>query len=146
MIKLALLKNTSRKQKRSKLLGRGPGSKRGKTCGRGHKGMGARSGYTKRLGYIGGGVPLHKTVPTRGFSNFRFAKKLHAINLKQINAMYDEGEIVNLETLKAKGFIKGQSNGVKVLADGELLKKVSFQVESFSYGAKKKIKATGILI
>ncbi len=143
-IQLESLSNTSRPKKRRKLLGRGPGSKRGKTSGRGEKGMGARSGYKTRLGYVGGGVPLHKRVPTRGFSNARFACKLDVINLAQIETLYNDGETVSLETLREKGFIKGQSNGIKVLANGTLSKKVSFKVEGFSDGAKEKLKEAGI--
>ncbi|MCC5832098.1 MAG: 50S ribosomal protein L15 [Chlamydiales bacterium] len=143
-VKLESLKNLTRPYKRRKIVGRGPGSKRGKTCGRGEKGMGARSGYQTRQGYIGGGVPLHKRVPTRGFSNARFARKFDVVNLGQIEAMYNDGETVSLETLKEKGFIKGQSNGIKVLADGKLSKRVSFQVEAFSTGAKQKLKEAGV--
>ncbi|MCH9627630.1 MAG: 50S ribosomal protein L15 [Chlamydiales bacterium] len=143
-VKLESLSNCSRESKKRKLLGRGTGSKRGKTCGRGHKGMGARSGYKTRLGYVGGGVPLHKRVPTRGFSNARFARKLDVINLDQIEAVYQDGEVVNLESLKSKGFLSGQSNGVKVLANGKLSKKVTFQVEAFSKGALDKLKEAGI--
>lgn len=143
-LKLDTLKNTTRPYKRRKIVGRGPGSKRGKTSGRGQKGMGARSGYQTRQGYVGGGVPLHKRVPTRGFSNARFACKLDVVNLGQIDVMYSDGETVSLETLREKGFIKGQSNGIKVLADGKLSKNVSFQVEAFSTGAKEKLKEAGI--
>lgn len=143
-VKLESLCNASRPHKRRKLLGRGPGSKHGKTSCRGQKGMGARSGYKTRQGYVGGGVPLHKRVPTRGFSNARFACKLDVINLGQIETMYQPGETVSLESLREKGFIKGQSNGIKVLADGTLSKKVSFQVEAFSKGAQDKLKEAGI--
>ena len=143
-VKLESLSNASRPIKRRKLLGRGPGSKHGKTCGRGQKGMGARSGYKKRLGYVGGGVPLHKRVPTRGFSNARFARKLDVINLDQIETIYKDGEVVSLESLRERGYIKGQSNGIKVLANGTLSKKVTFQVEAFSKGAKEKLKEAGI--
>lgn len=138
------LKNSSRPHKRRKLLGRGPGSGLGKTCGRGQKGDGARSGYKRRYGYIGGGVPVHKSTPTRGFSNVRFARKLDVVNLDQIEAMYNEGECVSLETLKEKGFLKGHSHGIKVLANGKLSKKVTFQVEAFSKAAEAKLKELGI--
>lgn len=143
-MKLESLANTSRPHKRRKLRGRGPGSKLGKTSGRGQKGMGARSGYQTRPGYVGGGVPLHKRIPTRGFSNARFACKLDVVNLGQIDLLYKDGEIVNLETLKEKGFLKGQSHGIKVLSSGKLSKKVSFQVEAFSIEAKEKLKEAGI--
>lgn len=140
------LKNTSRPKKRRKLLGRGPGSKRGKTSTRGVKGMGARSGSKQRLGKEGGGVPLHRRVPTRGFSNARFSHRLDAINLGQIEKLYENGEVVSLETLRSKGYIKGVSNGIKVLGGGELTKKVTFQVEGISESAKDKLSKIGIAV
>ncbi len=144
--RLESLKNTTRPAKRRKLLGRGPGSKRGKTSGRGEKGEGSRSGYKRRMGYIGGGVPIHKSAPTRGFSNARFARRLDVVNLDQIDKMYADGETVSLETLRGKGFISGSSYGVKVLGNGELTKKVTFQVEAVSKGATIKIQEAGIPI
>ena len=137
--KLDTLSNDSRPDQRRKLLGRGPGSGRGKTCTRGHKGMGARSGCKKRHGYIGGGVPLHKRMPTRGFSNERFRKRLDTINLGMIDKIYEEGETVNLETLRQKGYLKGKSHGIKVLAEGKLTKKVNFQIEALSEGAREQL-------
>lgn len=133
------LENTCRPARRRKLLGRGVGCKRGKTCGRGHKGMGSRSGYKRRHGYVGGGVPLHKRVPTRGFSNARFRIALDVVNLGQIDQLYENGEVVSLETLQQKGFLKGNSYGLKVLGHGELTKKVSFEIEAFSESAREKI-------
>ncbi len=144
MIELHNLKNTSRFKKRTKLLGRGPGSGSGKTSGRGNKGAGSRSGYKTRAGKIGGGVPLHRQVPTRGFSNALFKRSLNAINLETIERLYFDGEIVSLETLRQKGYLKGDSYGIKVLGKGTLSKKVSFKVEAFSTGAKEKLKIAGI--
>lgn len=146
MLQLENLKNTARPAKRRKLLGRGVGCKKGKTCGRGHKGAGARSGYKRRYGKIGGGVPLHKRVPTRGFSNAAFRKSFDVINLGEIETLYKDGETVSLETLREKGFLKGHSHGVKVLSVGTLNKKVKFQVEAISAGAKEKLKSAGISI
>ncbi|MCH9608717.1 MAG: 50S ribosomal protein L15 [Chlamydiales bacterium] len=138
--KLDTLTNSSRPKKRRKLLGRGPGSGKGKTSGRGQKGMGARSGCKKRHGYIGGGVPLHKRLPTRGFSNARFRKRLDVINLGMIDSIYEDGEVVSLETLREKGHFKGKSFGIKILAEGELTKTVSFEVKAISQGAREKLK------
>lgn len=138
-IKLEQLSNSTRPYKRRKLLGRGPGSGSGKTSGRGVKGAGSRSGYRVRAGKEGGGVPLFRRVPTRGFSNARFAKKLDCINLDKIDALYKEGEVVSLETLIEKGCFSARSHGVKVLGKGSLTKKLNFQVESFSASAKKKL-------
>jgi large subunit ribosomal protein L15 len=137
--KLHTLQNTSRPYKRRKLLGRGVGSNHGKTSGRGHKGAGSRSGYKRRHGYVGGGVPLHKRVPTRGFSNERFRERLDVINFYQINDLFEEGELVCVETLFEKGYLRGQSYGLKVLGHGELTKRVSFYVEALSKSAKETI-------
>jgi large subunit ribosomal protein L15 len=145
-MKLEALKNTSRPYKRRLTVGRGPGSRRGKTSRRGQKGMGARSGYQTRQGYEGGGVPLFKRLPTRGFSNARFSRKFDVVNLNQIDKIYKNGETVSLETLKEKGYIKGFSHGIKVLGNGELTKKVTFQVEAVSESAKVKLKKVGISI
>ena len=140
-LKLENLKNSERPKKRRKLLGRGPGSKRGKTCGRGQKGMGARSGYKTRPGYIGGGARLHMRLPTRGFSNASFTCRYDTINLCQIEKLYSDGETVSAKTLKEKGFVKKLStNGVKILGSGELTKKVKFQVSRITDGAREKIK------
>lgn len=145
-MKLESLTNVSRPYKRRIIVGRGPGSKKGKTCRRGQKGAGARSGATKRLGYEGGGVPLFKRLPTRGFSNARFARKFDVVNLDQIEQMYQDGEVVSLDSLKDRGFLKGVSNGIKVLGTGSLTKKVTFQVEAFSESAKTKLQKLGISI
>ncbi|MFZ0566219.1 MAG: 50S ribosomal protein L15 [Chlamydiales bacterium] len=146
MIRLETLGNFSTKNKRRKKVGRGPGSGRGKTSCRGIKGMGARSGCKQRYGNEGGGVPLHRRVPTRGFSNARFQRKLDTVNLAQIETMYNDGETVSLETLNAKRYLKGRSHGIKVLGHGKLTKKVSFQVDSLSEGAKQKLEKAGIAI
>lgn len=146
IIALESLKNTTRPSKKRKTLGRGSGSRRGKTSGRGHKGAGSRSGYKTRARYIGGGVPLHKRLPTRGFSNARFARRLDGINIGEIDACYQDGETVSLETLREKGLIKRCSNGIKILGSGELTKKVKFQVEGISSGAIEKLKKAGIAV
>lgn len=140
------LKNTTRPFKRHVVVGRGPGSRRGKTACRGQKGMKARAGYKTRQGHEGGGVPLFKRLPTRGFTRGRFLRRLDVINLDQIEKLYQEGEVVSLETLREKKYIKGDSHGVKVLGNGTLTKKVSFQVEALSECAKDKLKQVGIQI
>lgn len=144
--KLENLRNTTRPYKRRLVVGRGPGSGRGKTSARGQKGMGARSGYQTRQGYEGGGVPLFKRLPTRGFTRGRFLRKLDVINLEQIEKLYQNGETVSLESLREKKYIKGISHGVKVLGVGTLTKKVKFQVEAVSESAKEKLKQAGISI
>lgn len=147
MSSLHTLKNTHRKPKSRMRVGRGPGTGKGKTCGRGLNGAGARSGYKRREGKEGGQFPLYRKLPTRGFSNVRFQKKLDTVNLGQISAMYEDGEIVNLDTLRGKGFISGKSYGLKILGDGELDKAVTFEVNAFSKSAmtiieEKKVKFT----
>ncbi len=144
--KLENLKNTTRPYKRRITLGRGTGSRKGKTSARGQKGMGARSGYQTRQGYEGGGVPLFKRLPTRGFTRGRFLRRLDVINLGQIEKIYQNGETVSLESLREKKYIKGISHGVKVLAEGTLTKQVKFQVEAISESAKEKLNKAGISI
>ena len=143
-IKLENLRNTTSNRKRRKIVGRGPGSGHGKTSCRGHKGAGSRSGHKVRAGTEGGGVPLYRRVSTRGFSNAKFTKRFDVINLDQIEKIYNKGEIVSLETLRQKGYIRRSSFGIKVLGKGELSKQVSFDVASISSGAKEKLEKAKI--
>ncbi len=139
MFKLNELKNTTEPRRIAKRVGRGIGSGKGKTCGRGEKGAGSRSGYKRRLGYEGGQFRLYMKVPIRGFSNAQFRKELDAINLVQIEKMFNDGEVVNLESLTKKGFITGTSHGLKILGNGELTKKVTIEAHSISQGARDKL-------
>lgn len=104
MIKLESLKNTHRKSPNVQRVGRGIGSKRGKTSCRGHKGDKSRSGYKRRYGKEGGQLPLYRKLPTRGFSNLGFREPPFSINLDRINALFEDGETVNAQTLIDKGF------------------------------------------
>jgi len=140
MTTLNRLQDVTRQRKARKLLGRGPGSGKGKTCGRGQKGAGARSGYKRRWGYEGGQMRLFMKLPERGFSNVRFQKRLHIVNLTQIEKAFSDGEVVNLKNLRERGLVNGESNGVKILGNGELTKKVKIQVDAVSEGAKEKLK------
>lgn len=139
MMTLDSMKDTSRERKSVKRVGRGPGSKLGKTCGRGEKGAGSRSGYKRRWGYEGGQMRMHMKMPKRGFSNVRFSKKFDAVNLMQIEALFSDGEVVNAESLVKHGLIHSRSYGVKILAEGDLTKKVSFSVDAFSASAREKL-------
>ncbi len=139
MIRLDQLSNATRPRKKRKTVGRGIGSGVGKTCGRGVKGAGARSGYKRRHGTEGGGVALYRRLPTRGFTNRRFQTKLDFINLSEIEKLYNDGETVSVDTLREKGFLKGPSYGVKVLGNGKLTKRLKFEVEAFSEKAKREI-------
>jgi large subunit ribosomal protein L15 len=138
------LKDTSRKCKKRNRVGRGPGSGNGKTCGRGVKGQGARSGYKRRYGNEGGQVPLYLKLPTRGFSRVRFQQKLDTINLYQIDALYQDGEVVNADTLYAHGYLSGKTYGFKVLSEGELTKKVTIEATAMSQQAREKLDKAGI--
>ena len=138
MLTLSSLKDTTRQKSSFKRVGRGIGSGKGKTCGRGEKGAGSRSGYKTRQTYEGGQFRLFQKLPIRGFSRARFQKRLHTINLHQINQLYSDGDLVNLETLKKRGFINGPSYGVKVLGEGNIEKKVSIEVNFMSKSARDK--------
>jgi large subunit ribosomal protein L15 len=145
MHSLSQLKNTSRPPKKSRRIGRGIGSKRGATSGRGGKGDSHRQGYSKRYGYEGGQVPLYRKLPIRGFSRGTFVKPGAAISLATIEAYYQNGETVTQETLRAKGLIPRRvPGGVKILANGELTKKVKIEVHHYSEAAEQKLKDKGI--
>jgi large subunit ribosomal protein L15 len=139
MLKLHSLKNTTKERKPRKLLGRGIGTGLGKTSGRGEKGAGSRSGYKRRYGYEGGQFRLFMKIPIRGFSNFRFRHRLTAINLSQIEKVYSDGEVVNAETLKKYGLFHGKINGIKLLGNGDITKKLSFEVHAISKSARDKL-------
>ena len=121
--------------------GRGAGSGNGKTAGRGHKGQNARSGGGVRPGFEGGQIPLYRRLPKRGFHN-KFAKQYTAVNIGKLNAIED-GAVVNLESLMKCGLVRKQLDGVKILGQGELTKKVTVQATVFSAAAKEKIEAAG---
>lgn len=127
--------------KESKRIGRGAASGQGKTAGKGHKGQKARSGGSIRPGFEGGQMPLARRLPKRGFNNI-FAKKIVAINLSSLNA-FDDGAVVNAEALIEKGIIKKAYDGVKVLGNGKITKKLTVQATAFSASAKQEIEAAG---
>ena len=139
MITLGNLKNVSRPRKQYKRVGRGPGSGTGKTCGRGEKGAGARAGYKRRYGYEGGQFRTFMKMPIRGFSNARFRKAYESVNLDQIDAMFNDGEVVNAKTLAERGFLTGKLHGIKILGKGELKKKVTIEADAASEGAIEKL-------
>jgi len=139
MLTLSQLCNVSRPGKACKRVGRGPGSGLGKTCGRGHKGAGSRSGYKRRITYEGGQFRLFMKLPCRGFTNARFKKRYHQINLRQLDAIFTDGDVVNLETLVQKGYLCGKTYGVKLLGDGELHKQVRIELDAISDAARTKL-------
>ena len=120
--------------------GRGHGSGNGKTAGKGHKGQKARSG-APRVGFEGGQMPLYRRIPKRGFTN-RNTKEIIAINMSALEA-FEDGTTVSIETLKEVGIIKNPKDGVKILGNGELTKKLTVQANAFSASAKEKIEALG---
>ncbi len=139
MITLNELTNITRPHKNRKRVGRGVGSKNGRTCGRGEKGAGARSGYKRRWGKEGGNMPLFMKIPARGFSHARFRREFHVINLQQINAVFEDGEEVNVQTLKERGFVSGPTHGIKILGTGDLHKKLKFRVHALSESVRTKL-------
>ena len=122
--------------------GRGAGSGNGKTAGKGHKGQNARSGGGVRPGFEGGQLPLYRKLPKRGFNNYRFAKKYAVINVNALNK-FDDGEVVDIAALLSKGMINSAFDGVKVLGEGEITKKLTVKAAVFSASAKEKIEAVG---
>lgn len=145
MITLAALKNSHRPTKKVRRVGRGTGCKRGKTCGRGGKGDSARSGYKKRYGHEGGQMRLYRKLPVRGFTRGLHLKPSVAINLGQIEELYNDGEVVNLQTLREKGFApRSVPGGLKILSDGAIKKKVSIEAHHFSKMAKAKLEKSSV--
>ncbi len=120
--------------------GRGHGSGNGKTAGKGHKGQKARSG-APRPGFEGGQMPLYRRLPKRGFTN-RNTKEIVAINLRELER-FEDGATVDVEALIAAGVIKNPRDGVKILGNGELTKKLNVKVDAYSASAKEKIEALG---
>jgi large subunit ribosomal protein L15 len=120
--------------------GRGHGSGNGKTAGKGHKGQKARSG-APRPGFEGGQMPLYRRIPKRGFTN-RNTKEIVAINIDRLER-FDNDAVVTVESLIEAGIVSNPRDGVKILGNGELTKKLNVQVNAFSASAKEKIEALG---
>ena len=119
--------------------GRGTGSGNGKTAGKGHKGQNARSGGGVRPGFEGGQIPLYRKLPKRGFHN-KFAKNYAIVNVSALN-VFEDGATVNLAALMEKGIIRNAYDGLKVLGNGEIAKKLTVEASVFSATAKEKIEA-----
>jgi large subunit ribosomal protein L15 len=124
-----------------KRKGRGAGTGNGKTAGRGHKGQKARSGGGVRVGFEGGQMPLARRLPKRGFHNI-FAKPLEAVNVSVLNK-FEDGTVVDAKVLLDTGVLSKCDNGVKILGNGTLTKKLTVQASAFSASAKEKIEAAG---
>ncbi len=121
--------------------GRGPGSGNGKTAGKGHKGQNARSGGGVRPGFEGGQIPLYRKLPKRGFNN-KFAKHYAIVNVSDLNK-FNDGDVINLAALMNAGLVTKALDGLKVLGNGEITKKLTVEAKIFSATAKEKIEAAG---
>lgn len=130
------------KRKQRKRVGRGPASGTGKTAGRGHKGQKSRSGYSRKVGFEGGQMPLYRRLPKKGFSNALFKVTYDIVNTGQLN-IFDDDATVDIEVLKMSGLIKKNAQHVKVLAKGALTKKLNIKVARFSAVAVQMIESAG---
>ena len=128
-------------RRRKVRVGRGIGSKLGKTAGAGNKGQKSRTGYSRRRGFEGGQMPLHRRIPKRGFHN-PFGGVYSVVNVEQLNA-FSAGESVTPDLLRARGFVRSANDMVKILGDGELKTKLTVHAHAFSESAKQKITAAG---
>ena len=128
--------------KTRKRVGRGPGSGLGKTSGRGENEQKSRSGYSRKAGFEGGQLPLYRRLPKRGFTNARFKVEFATINLSDLNK-FEDGAVVTPELLKEMGLLKNQLDGVKVLGNGTLEKKLTVKAHRFSESAKEAIEKIG---
>lgn len=127
---------------RRKRLGQGESSGHGKTSGRGGKGQTARSGSSIRIGFEGGQMPLIRRIPKRGFNNARFATVYIPVNVGELNR-FDDGARVDEAALRAVGLANGRADGIKILGEGELTRKLTVSAHAFSASAKMKIEAKG---
>lgn len=136
------LKPAEGSTKAAKRKGRGHGSGNGKTAGYGHKGQKARSG-AKRAGFEGGQLPLQRRLPKVGFNNSVFATVYSTINVKDLEARFEAGSVVDEAAVVASGLVKKVNDGIKVLGNGEITKPMTVQLKAFSASAKEKIEKAG---
>ncbi len=128
--------------RKKKRVGRGPGSGTGKTAGRGENGQKSRSGYSRKIGFEGGQMPLHRRVPKRGFTNSPFRKEFAEVNLGRLE-VFEEGTIVTPDVLMKWGIVRRLRDGVKILGKGDLSKALTVHAHRFSAKAKERIAAVG---
>lgn len=136
------LKPAEGSTKAAKRKGRGHGSGNGKTAGYGHKGQKARSG-AKKAGFEGGQLPLQRRLPKVGFNNSVFATVYSTINVKDLEARFESGSVVDEAAVVASGLVKKVNDGIKVLGNGEITKPMTVQLKAFSASAKEKIEKAG---
>ena len=140
-MKLSNLSPNPGAKKKGRRIGRGPGSGRGKTAGKGHKGLLARSGRANQVGFEGGQMPLVRRLPKRGFTNI-FRTEYAIVNLKSLSAL-KEGATVNPDVLRESGLVKNRINPIKILGDGDLPRPLVIEAHKFSKTAQKKIEQVG---
>ena len=140
-MKLHELKANDGACKAPKRKGRGTATGQGKTAGRGTKGQNSRSGGGVRIGFEGGQMPLYRRIPKRGFTN-RFATVYTEINVETLNK-FNDGDVITREILEERGVIKQVKDGIKILGNGEITKKLTVKADKFSESAKEKIEAAG---
>ena len=141
-MKLHELSPAAGSKKEVKRIGRGAGSGQGKTAGKGHKGQKARAGRGMRPGFEGGQMPLQRRVPKRGFVNI-FGKEFSIVNVSALDQSFEDGAVVDIDALIEKGLVKKVLDGVKILGNGEISKKLTVQVNASSEAAQQKIEAAG---
>src|SRR5205807_10216621 len=139
MMRLHDLKPRHGSRHRVKRLGCGESSGHGKTSGKGHKGQKARSGGSLRLGFEGGQMPLIRRLPKRGFNNNAFKTRFGIVNLRDLNDKFQDGATVDEKSLREAGLVRGTIDGVKILADGDVSKKLNIVADKVSAAAKEKI-------
>jgi len=136
------LKPVKGARQRPTRVGRGQGSGKGKTCGRGTKGQMARKGHKRKPGFEGGQMPLIRRIPKRGFTNYRSRKEFAPVNVADLTR-FDEGSEVTVALLRETGLVKGVFDGVKILGTGEVERKLTVKAQAFSASAQSKIEAAG---
>ena len=141
-MKLHELKAVEGSTKTRKRIGHGPGSGTGKTSGKGEKGQNARSGGGVRPGFEGGQLPLFRRLPKRGFSNYEFKTRYATVNVEDLE-VFEENTVVTIDLLKEKGLIKKELDGLKILGNGNLTKKLTVRADKFTNSAKAKIENIG---
>jgi len=141
-VNLTDVKKSAKAHRSRKRVGRGMGSGKGKTCGRGHKGAKSRAGYSRKMTYEGGQMPLFRRLPKRGFSNARWAVPVTVVNVEVLNR-FRKGTDVGPDELRAEGVVKGKLVRLKVLGRGELEKALTVRAHAFSASAAEKIEKAG---
>jgi large subunit ribosomal protein L15 len=139
---LSNLKPAERSKKERKRVGRGHGTGQGTQAGRGHKGAQSRSGYKRKRGFEGGQMPLHRRVPKRGFHN-EFRTEYAVVNLDTLAERFDAGTVITPDLLREQGLIRSARQPIKVLARGDIAKKLTVKAHKFSGKAAEKIAAAG---